>query len=363
MDNIEKKLLSMIDLIEQQSKNNSQPIDFKLYLQLADLYKFHKDFNKESQILNRYVRLDRAGNDDLLEIYSRIEKSNQLHELVLNNPVPIEIKRIESIDNKMKLIPVFDDVDEEISLSSKQKIIPRVDSDKKLFNLKSHKVLSVCAVCTGRSDQDEVIQLALELFCFDPRLEKPLHVLESFVGFRQTQVSIPGDMDMKFNLSQVDKKKEIFDKDKIESLFYQADFVVSHNDADIERKLIATLIPEVAIKPWYSSQKDIPWTALGFKSSRLTQLAVNLGDRTPRSSLDRAVAIRRILVKTEVDSSQIYLERLYNMHPMKAFKWSMELTKQHKKLKNAPLFKRLKISLGLAALVLVFVIGSLYWVN
>ena len=203
--------------------------------------------------------------------------------------------------------------------------------------------------------------MALKLFNYDAKSNNPVNVIDTFDGYRKSIAAVPDNMEMRFSISQIDKKNSYFDSEKIGFLFNQADFVVSHNDADIERKLIATLVPEVAIKPWYSSQKDIPWVALGFKSNRLTQIAVALKIKAPKVAMERVQAIQQILLKTEVDTSQLYLERLYNMQPMKDFKWTMSVTKQYKKLKNAKLVKILKMSAVFIALSLFAIAAYVYF--
>lgn len=53
--------------------------------------------------------------------------------------------------------------------------------------------------------------------------------------------------------------------------------IVNHKEADIEPKLLATFISQVAEKPWFSSQKDIPW-GLRFESKSSTLLASAHGE-------------------------------------------------------------------------------------
>lgn len=357
-DTIEKKLLSLIDSLETQSKNNSSMVDSKLYIQLADLYNFHKKFNDEAAILSRFIGLERADSQELMDIYARIEKATQLAKLIDDNPAPIELNKYTSGSSALKLVAISEDKDA-ISLAGKKVVTPRADSNKTPFSQKTHKVISVCAVCTGRTDHDEVIQVALELFSYTPGNSIPLQIIETYVGNRKTIAKISNDTQMQFNLKSSEIKSHPFDADKILSLFQQAEFAVSHNDAERERKLLAVLIPDIALIPWHSSQKDIPWTALGFKNNRLSQIAVSLKERAPRSSLERAIAIARILRHVEVQSGQTYLERLYNMQPIKPMKWTFELTSQHKKLKNAGLIKKLKIIGGVTLICLIGLITYL----
>ena len=325
---IELKLLSIIKLIEDEAQHGLKPIEAKQYLQLADLYHFHKDFESEVKILKRFTQLDKAANDDLVEIYERIDRATQLKEIAEEKPMP----------QKLKLIPVKED-NEKVPVQVKRKTTPRINLDKKPFAEQSLRVLTVCVAYTGRSDNDEVVQIALVLFEYYGKQEKQEKLIDTYVGNRKPSIAIPTQTIMQFGLNNTNKGQLSFDVDRIIKLFNEADMVISHNDSEIERKLLATLIPELADKSWYSSQKDIPWKALGFETRRLTQLARALKEKSPRSCLERAVAIARIVQKKEPFSSQTFLERLYNMQPMKALEWTPELTRQSKRLKNAMKYK------------------------
>ncbi|TQV86830.1 hypothetical protein [Aliikangiella coralliicola] len=347
---IEKKILSIIDAIEEKARQNdsesAEKIHSKHYMQLADLYHFHKDFENEAAILKRFARLDYAANDDLVEIYDRIDRVSRLSDIAQEKPSSLA---------KLELVPMYHDQDK-ISLSSVNKVAPRVNLDKKPFKEQSLKVLSVCAAYTGRSDTDEVIQLALVLFEYSAAADKPMKTVETFVATRKTKIIVPVKTARQFNLGELNGQgdehaSQPFDTAKIRTMFQQADMVVSHNDAEVERKLIATLIPEVVEQDWYSSQKDIPWGALGFDTKSLTQLAVALGEKTPRSCLERATAISQILAMNEPCSSQVYLERLYNMQAMKPFEWTPSLLKKRKQLHRNRFTQYLGWGIGVAASV------------
>lgn len=320
---VEKKILSIIEEQEANASVQEKSISSKYYMQLADLYHFQKDFSNEASILKRFARLDSAANDDLIEIYDRIDRANRLSEFKILEPVK---------SPELMLVPEFDDNDN-ISISSTDVISKRVNKSKTPFIKKSHRVLSVCAAYTGRTDEDEVILLSLILSEVNPSRKK-CKTLSSFEGIRKTRKTVPNKTSLQFSLNQVDYSISPFDHRKIKRLFDQADFVVSHNDADVERKLISVLIPEVAEKPWYSSQKDIPWGALGYETRSLTQLCKAHGERLPRTSIERANGIIRLLNSLEPCGQQTYLERLYNMQPMKALEWTPTLKKQQKRLKR-----------------------------
>ncbi|MCW8878482.1 MAG: hypothetical protein OQK51_15640 [Kangiellaceae bacterium] len=353
---VAKKILSIIDQLESDVASGNATINSQYYRQLADLYHFQKDFKSEAEILQRYVQLDpsdlnKAANDDLVEIYERIDRANAL----------IGFKKEElkpAVD--LALEPISEEI-EKISISSKKKTAPRSDKQHKEFIEKKLKGLTVCAAYTGRSDRDEVIQLALVLFEYCAKSEKPAKVLKTLVTNRKPLHDVPEKKLRKFGLSSQELKQSKFDYDGIKALFDEADMVISHNDADIERNLIITLIPDLINKRWFSSQKDIPWGALGFDSKSLSKLVLAHGNKVPHSSLDRANAIFNLLLENEPNSDLIFLERLHNMQPMKDFQWTPELLKKHNQLKRQGKVKAVKIG-GVALVLVGFGISLWQWI-
>jgi hypothetical protein len=362
---IEKKLLAMIEALEINAKKKGQSLDVKPYLQLADLYKFHKNFKQEADILSRFARHNSADGVDLVDIYARIEKAVELSHLVAHNPEPVGMDTVQrqafsTEASDLSLQPVEQDKDN-INLQTKAKAQPRVNLDKSGFHSQQHYILSACIVTTGRSDLDEVVQVGFELFKYSPGKESAVTALDTYSAYRTPLVAIPNSVTSRFVLKPASKLHESFDPQAVLSLFKQADFVVSHNEAEVERRLLSVLIPEVAEVPWYSSQQDIPWSALGFKSNRLTQLAAEFNEPIPRSCQQRAHAITRLLLKNEPQTESSFLERLYNMQAMKPLQWNETLQKQHKKLLNHGRNRFIKRISIVVAIIAATAIGIMYF--
>ncbi len=364
-DSTEQTLLLFIENQLVESENGGQLIDSKYYLQLADHYHVQKKFSNEVDILSRFINSHHADRQDFVEIFERIDRVSRLAKLPQkslrdSNPLiqteNVDINTQEELDEQeLELVPITEDEDQ-ITIVSKAVHKPTYNASHQDFIEKTLTVLTVCAVYTGRDDNDEVFQLSLVLFEYNHSSDKKEKIIETFVASRPTKKQIPQKALYNFNLDKKDSKETLFDKEKIISLFHQADFVVSHNDADIERKILSILIPEISTSPWYSSQKDIPWNALGFESRSLSKLCLTLGLKRPKNSFERAMAICKILQKDEPSHTQIYLERLYNAQPMKPFEWTPSLIKQHQRLVGG----RLK-EFNTAALILAFAAASYYW--
>jgi hypothetical protein len=320
--NIENKLVS-----EKESTINSRQIDSKLYLQLADLHHFHKDYAKEIDILERFTRLENNVSVDLVDIFERIDKVTKLLQTRKEHSQP----NITAAVNKATELELVDEEQETELKPVKHKpaVEGRVNPDKKPFDESTVRVLCICAAYTGRADTDELVQIALVLFEYQACRSDKGKILDTYWGERSTLIKVPAKTLNQFSIKQVKSKVANFDPQKISAMFELADFVVSHNDADIERKHLAVLIPELAGKPWYSSQKDIPWGALGQDEKGLTQLAKAHDEKAPKNCMERALLICKLLQKEEPYSSQVYLKRLYNMQPMKPMQWTGMLKRQH----------------------------------
>ncbi len=346
---IEQKVLSIIDSLENNAKAEKSEIFAKYYIQLADLYHFEKNYHKEAKILKRFSQQETASNDDLVGLYERIDRAVKLSEIKQLAPRQAA---------NLALVPEAEDKDN-ISIESKKPIAKRINQSKAPFHTKSHKVLNVCSAYTGRTDNDEIAQLALVLIEITPN-ENKVKTIDTFVGLRKTKKAVPAKTKLKFGLANYDLKLNPFNKPKVLSLFNQADFIVGHNDTDIERKLLALLIPEVAEMEWHSSQKDIPWGALGFESKKLTSLCRAHGEKSFRSCLDRAAGIGRLLNHLEPSGEQTYFERLYSMPPMKPFVWTPELIKRKNQLESG-FFKIFKWPL--VAFSIVLMTSGVYFLN
>ncbi|MET1255101.1 hypothetical protein [Aliikangiella maris] len=353
--NTEKRLLSLIDTTELVALKNEGTVSADYYTQLADLYRAYKAYHKEIAILQRFARLDSHAVEDLVAIYERIDKVNRLIKQNLNrrkNTYPAG-------SGKPELALVKnDEQDEHIHIGTLQTVKPRIDPRKIPFFQQSRKVLTVNVAYTGRTEQDEIIQVGLVLVEFSSRAKNG-KIIDSYWGLRNVAQELPFELVNQYRLRMRSKALKPFDSARIKALFQQADFVVSHNQADIERTLLCLMIPEIAKATWYSTQKDIPWVAFGFESNQLSQIAKYYKEKIPQTCIDRAIILARILQHTVPHTTQTYVERLYNMAPMKPFEWTRSLIKQKKKWRRK---KNVKIHLMIyCSVILLFIVGIAYY--
>jgi len=325
---VEEKFLSLIEQQEVASSADQFDLSSENYIRLANLYHFHKDFEKEESILNRFADSERAANDDLVEVYERLEKVSNLRHL----QTKVKMQEFSS-EGDLKLISIESDPDPVVDeISSRKKVSQPIRSDKRPLIGQTITALAVCAVYTGKSFEDELVQLALVLFQYSAGEEKPFKILGNYVGNRKPSYSVADEIYNRFCIRPTDLRDIPLNKQKVAELFERADYVISHNNADIERQQICMFYPEARQSKWYSTQKDIPWRALGFESKSLSELSRAQGKTKPRTSSERAMAICNLLQQEEPYAGYPFMERIYYMQPMKELVWTPQMDKRVKKL-------------------------------
>lgn len=351
---VEEKFLSLIEQQENVASTDNLDLSSENYIRLANLYHFHKDFEKEEDILNRFANSECAANDDLVDVYERIDKVSNLRHLQEKASL-----RDFSSDGDLKLVSIETGPDPiVVEMSSRKKTTQVKRIDKLSLIGQTITALSVCAVYTGKGLEDELIQLALVLFEYTAGEEKPFKILGNYVGNRRPHHPVADEIYNRFCIRPSDLRNDPLEKQKVAKLFEKADYVISHNNADIERQQICLFYPEAGQSKWYSTQKDIPWRALGFESKSLSELSRAQGKNVPRTSSERAMAICNLLQQEEPYAGYPFMERIYYMKPMKELAWTPEMEKRYKKQNNNHVY--LKIAGGVVLALSATTVGLVY---
>lgn len=345
------------------------------YIKLADLYHFHKDFDKEEEILLRFSESPHANDEELMDIYERIEKISKTRHL-LNKP---PLKKVSLLDNsvqleKTKILAEQANIDplslisiesepDIVEISSNAIVTHKHKQTKLSLEDQTITILTLCSIYTGRTEEDELLELSLVLLEYSASEATPFKVINTFTGNRKPTNRL---LDKTIADSGIDPDAHVrrpMKKEMILSLFEQADYVVSHKNPLIERRIIITLFPELQNANWHSTQQDIPWRAMGFDSTSLSHIMQSFGRRKPRTSLERAKAISQILQSSEPNNSDLYIERIHYMNPMKAIEWTKEMNCQHLRMQGKK-SKTQKWVLGIVAVAAVVVtVIVLYYFN
>lgn len=324
---VETKFLSLIDKEEAIATQQESALSSANYLKLADLYLFHKDFKKEAEILTRFSDNIFADSQELVDVYERIERNSKIqHQQSLSAENFKKVSELESSNKNASLsLLAIESEDDNVVLKPKAKVVHQHKDSKRSLKNQMIRVLAVCAVYTDRSDLGEILELSLVLFEYSESNEQSFKIIQSYTGNRDLIKAIPKKTMMKFGIDESAAAHSPMNPETILPMFLKADYVVSHNNPEVERKKIVTLFPEVKDVKWYSTYKDIPWRALGINSIGLSDLAKLFGKRKPRSSLDRAKMISYILQFNEPNTNKPYIERIHYMKPMKAIEWTSDM--------------------------------------
>ncbi|MCF6194222.1 MAG: hypothetical protein L3J46_07810 [Kangiellaceae bacterium] len=327
-DIVEQKFLTLIDDEELVAFENDGVLHSGNYIKLANLYHFQKEFEKEGKILERYTESQFADVKELTDIYERIDVISQKRHVLEQASLNKNVK-----DSDLSLT-TLESEQEAVELSSNKEVIHQNKNTQTAIDGLTITVLSVCAVYTGLKFDDEIVELSLVLLEYTESKESPFSILKTYQGKRSSIKPIPNRLSHKFNLSSGSNIENSMNKEEILQMFLQANYVVSHNHADIERRHLVTLFPVLKSCKWYSTQKDIPWKALGFESTSLSAIIKSFGRRKPRTSMERAKAICQLLQHKESSTNDPLIERIHYMKPMQEIEWTDEMERQHKKMNN-----------------------------
>lgn len=110
---------------------------------------------------------------------------------------------------------------------------------------------------TGLSSYaDEIIELALVLFSYDQH--GVTGIIDSYNGLREPNCAISNGAFQIHGLSQEDLTGHRLDKERINSMIGQADFLVAHN-ASFDRGFVTKMFPSSREKRWLCSMSGVNW--------------------------------------------------------------------------------------------------------
>ncbi|MBI5086705.1 MAG: DNA polymerase III subunit epsilon [Acidobacteria bacterium] len=161
---------------------------------------------------------------------------------------------------------------------------------------------------------DEVIELGIVLFDFDPLTGVAGSVVEEYGGLRDPGRPIPEDATKAHGLTWDDVRGHALDDAAVRRILARSAFLIAHN-ARFDRGFIERLYPETALMQWRCSMDDIPWRGrLGFRSKGLQQLLGDhgIGVDTAHRALDDARNTLRLLSRTQPDG-RTYLAELLGL--------------------------------------------------
>jgi len=168
---------------------------------------------------------------------------------------------------------------------------------------------------TGLSTaEDEVVELAIALFAFDPESGEIAGIVDEYVGLRDPGRPIPAAASAVHGIRDADVRGKRLDGRRIRSLIDRAEFLVAHN-APFDRGFVERLFPDIRGKRWHCSMNGVPWKRLGFASRGLQYLLHEHHIRVERAhrGLDDVRGALSLLALTD-SSGRCYFKYIADRH-------------------------------------------------
>lgn len=125
---------------------------------------------------------------------------------------------------------------------------------------------------TGLSPRfDEIVELAMMLFAFDPQSGRIEGIVDQYVGLRDPGRTIPRRATAVHGIRDADVSGRRLDGRRVDSLLSRAEFMIAHN-ASFDRGFLRVLYPQVTKLPWICSMRGVDWRGRGFPSRGLQSL-------------------------------------------------------------------------------------------
>ncbi len=143
------------------------------------------------------------------------------------------------------------------------------DADRAAAGLATGIVLDTETI--GLGPEDEVIELGMVRFAFEPTILRIDHVVDSFSAFREPTRPIPPDVRRLTGITDADVAGRAIDPDAVAAFAGTASVVIAHN-AGFDRPFVERAWPLFADLAWACSLEQVDWRAEGFEGRRLGQL-------------------------------------------------------------------------------------------
>ncbi len=124
---------------------------------------------------------------------------------------------------------------------------------------------------TGLGSDDEMIELAILIFSFDPQTGEIKSIIDQYVGLREPGCPIHPAAAKRHRITPSMLKGKQLDDELVLSILDQAEFIVAHN-VSFDKRFICTQYPSLSEKLWLCSLYGVDWKSKGFKKRTLEAL-------------------------------------------------------------------------------------------
>ncbi len=130
---------------------------------------------------------------------------------------------------------------------------------------------------TGRDAQtDQVVELAMVAFDYEPTTGRVLRVVDSYSGLRDPGMPIPPEATLVNKITDEMVAGQSLDMDRVRGILESTKVLIAHNAA-FDRVFCERLDRAFVDKPWACSQYDAPWDAADIRSMKLDYIANQYG--------------------------------------------------------------------------------------
>jgi DNA polymerase-3 subunit epsilon len=129
---------------------------------------------------------------------------------------------------------------------------------------------------TGLANSDEMVELALILFCFDRTTGSICGIADSYSGLREPAVEISPFAARVHHITPDMLAGKTLDDGRVERILERAEFLIAHN-ASFDSRFVSKMFPRAEQKRWLCSMHGIEWKNHGMSSRSLKDLLAKHG--------------------------------------------------------------------------------------
>ena len=124
---------------------------------------------------------------------------------------------------------------------------------------------------TGLGVNDDIFELGMVRFAYDPAVRRVLEIVETFSALREPSQPIPPDVVRLTGVTNADVAGRSIDAEAVASFVAGSSIVVAHNAA-FDRPFAERVWPLFSRLPWACSLTQVDWRAEGFEGRKLGHL-------------------------------------------------------------------------------------------
>lgn len=171
---------------------------------------------------------------------------------------------------------------------------------------------------TGISAKDEIIEIAILLFTYDPKTGIFLNKDGFYQGYQEPSFPIDEAASAIHGLTREKLRGKKLNRERIAELLEKADFLVAHN-AVFDRGFVGRSFPEFKSKQWHCSMRSINWIAAGCANKQLQTILARhqIIPTRAHSAHDDVTCLYKLLSLPNSKTGKPYFAEVMSAPPVK----------------------------------------------